>query len=75
MQLKDAPPSLPMVHPPPVRPSGAVVQPVKIDVTHMNFYYGANRALDDITLKIHSNQVTALIGPSASRRSSAPSIA
>jgi phosphate transport system ATP-binding protein len=42
---------------------------VKIDVAGLNFYYGPNRALEDITLQIHSNQVTALIGPSGCGKS------
>ena len=44
-------------------------RPVKIDVTGMNFYYGLNRVLDGIALKIHANQVTALIGPSGCGKS------
>src|SRR5712691_8067855 len=36
----------------------------KIDVGGMNFYYGANRVLEGITLSVKANQVTAFIGPS-----------
>ena len=43
--------------------------PAKIDVKGMNFYYGANRALDDINLKVFPNQVTAFIGPSGCGKS------
>jgi phosphate transport system ATP-binding protein len=44
-------------------------RPVKIDVTGMNFYYGLNRVLEQINLKIQPNQVTALIGPSGCGKS------
>ena len=36
----------------------------KIDVDGMNFYYGTNRVLEGITLRVKANQVTAFIGPS-----------
>jgi phosphate transport system ATP-binding protein len=42
---------------------------VKIDVASLNFYYTAKRALEDITLKIQSNVVTAFIGPSGCGKS------
>jgi phosphate transport system ATP-binding protein len=41
----------------------------KIAVAGLNFYYGPNRVLDGVTLKIHANQVTALIGPSGCGKS------
>src|SRR3982750_3889407 len=41
----------------------------KIAVSGMNFYYGLHRALHNITLDIHPNQVTALIGPSGCGKS------
>jgi phosphate transport system ATP-binding protein len=47
----------------------AVQPPAKIDVAGMNFYYGANRVLHDITVDILPNQVTALIGPSGCGKS------
>ena len=35
----------------------------------MNFYYGTRRVLENVTLKVHANQVTALIGPSGCGKS------
>jgi phosphate transport system ATP-binding protein len=43
--------------------------PIKIDVSALNFYYGAKRALEDISIKIQSNLVTAFIGPSGCGKS------
>ncbi|MGE0460343.1 MAG: phosphate ABC transporter ATP-binding protein PstB [Vicinamibacterales bacterium] len=43
--------------------------PVKIDVDRMNFYYGAKRALDGISIQIRANLVTAFIGPSGCGKS------
>jgi phosphate transport system ATP-binding protein len=50
-------------------PPGASVAPAKIDVSRMNFYYGANRVLDQITVRVMANEVTALIGPSGCGKS------
>ena len=47
----------------------AVSAPVKIDVDRMNFYYGAKRALDGISIQIRANLVTAFIGPSGCGKS------
>src|SRR5438270_4726678 len=41
----------------------------KIEVAGLNFYYGLHRVLEAISLKIQSNQVTALIGPSGCGKS------
>ena len=41
----------------------------KISVEGMDFYYGANRVLEQIHLQIFPNQVTALIGPSGCGKS------
>jgi len=41
----------------------------KIDVAKMNFYYGDNRVLHEVTVKMLPNQVTALIGPSGCGKS------
>ncbi len=41
----------------------------KIEVTHLNFFYGQKRALIDINLNIPDRQITALIGPSGCGKS------
>jgi phosphate transport system ATP-binding protein len=43
--------------------------PVKIDVQDLDFYYGAKRALDGISIRLHANLVTAFIGPSGCGKS------
>jgi phosphate transport system ATP-binding protein len=43
--------------------------PVKIAVDALNFYYGAKRALEEITIGIRANVVTAFIGPSGCGKS------
>ena len=43
--------------------------PVKIHAEGLNFYYGAKRALEDISVRIHPNVVTAFIGPSGCGKS------
>src|SRR6266702_4780852 len=37
---------------------------VKIDVRHLNFYYGSKQALYEVSIPVREHQVTALIGPS-----------
>lgn len=41
----------------------------KLEVKHLNFYYGANQALKDITLELPGRSVTAFIGPSGCGKS------
>jgi phosphate transport system ATP-binding protein len=41
----------------------------KIDVVGLNFYYGPRRVLDQISVLIRPNEVTALIGPSGCGKS------
>jgi phosphate transport system ATP-binding protein len=55
----------------PQPPAGAEQsgQPGKIAVRNMNFYYGAKRALDNISIDIPGNLVTAFIGPSGCGKS------
>ena len=43
--------------------------PVSIDVQGLNFYYGAKRALENISISIQRNLVTAFIGPSGCGKS------
>jgi phosphate transport system ATP-binding protein len=65
----------PRLHPPVIPSMPAAGSPytteatAKIDVTGMNFYYGARRVLDQIALKVRPNEVTALIGPSGCGKS------
>jgi phosphate transport system ATP-binding protein len=47
----------------------AAARPTKIDVQDLNFYYGAKRALESITISMQSNLVTAFIGPSGCGKS------
>jgi phosphate transport system ATP-binding protein len=42
---------------------------VKIQVEHVDFYYGHSRALSDISMLIRERQITALIGPSGCGKS------
>jgi phosphate transport system ATP-binding protein len=41
----------------------------KVSVRGLNFYYGDNRALNDITLPLYEKRVTAFIGPSGCGKS------
>jgi len=41
----------------------------RIDVEHLNFFYGTKQALYDVTIPIRERQVTALIGPSGCGKS------
>src|SRR5882672_6018012 len=64
----------PAVAPAPAGFSPPVLAPVqppapKIRVAGMNFYYGSHRVLENISLNIQPNQVTALIGPSGCGKS------
>jgi phosphate transport system ATP-binding protein len=47
----------------------ALDKPLKIDVHDLSFYYSDKRALDDITIQIRQNLVTAFIGPSGCGKS------
>jgi phosphate transport system ATP-binding protein len=43
--------------------------PILIDIDHVDFFYGATQALNDINLKIEDKKVTAFIGPSGCGKS------
>ena len=68
---------MPAVQTPPAHPSAAAVAPHAaeperaplIDVRDLNFYYGTKRALENITIGIQPNLVTAFIGPSGCGKS------
>src|SRR3954462_593002 len=52
--------------PPAAAPIG---QTCKVSVRGLNFYYGAKRALENISIDIPANLVTAFIGPSGCGKS------
>jgi phosphate transport system ATP-binding protein len=54
----------------PATPSAAAVEAaVKIAVAGLDFYYGPRRVLEQISVRIRPNEVTALIGPSGCGKS------
>jgi phosphate transport system ATP-binding protein len=63
----------PRAHPPlapaTAVPDSAAAPAAKIDVAALDFYYGDRRVLEQITVKIRPNEVTALIGPSGCGKS------
>ena len=48
---------------------GETVRPTKISVRHLDFYYGIQQALYDVSLDIKERVVTAFIGPSGCGKS------
>lgn len=44
-------------------------EPTKIEIANVSVYYGASRALHDISMSVPEKQVTALIGPSGCGKS------
>ena len=62
-------PSLRPQSPVAVQESAAASRPDVIDVRGLSFFYGAKRALEEITLGIRPNLVTAFIGPSGCGKS------
>jgi phosphate transport system ATP-binding protein len=59
----------PQLSRPPARPAEVKETPLKIRVDHLNFYYGDTAVLHDISVELHSNQVSAFIGPSGCGKS------
>jgi phosphate transport system ATP-binding protein len=41
----------------------------KLKVSHVNFYYGSSQALQDISMDVTTNRITAMIGPSGCGKS------
>jgi phosphate transport system ATP-binding protein len=54
---------------PKTAPAASEAAAPKIDVQALSFYYGAKRALEEITLRIQPHVVTAFIGPSGCGKS------
>ena len=69
MSLAQTPPSETAPTIPPPAPEAAPARPDAIHVRDLNFYYGTVRALEQITLGIRPNVVTAFIGPSGCGKS------
>jgi len=51
------------------RPAPVAETSLQIEVERLNFYYGAKQALQDITIGMRANRVTAFIGPSGCGKS------
>jgi phosphate transport system ATP-binding protein len=47
----------------------AMYPPIRIDIRGLSFYYGSNRALNNITVPLYSRKVSAFIGPSGCGKS------
>jgi len=56
-------------HPTPTRIEPSADVSLKIDVDRLSFFYGDKRALEDISIQIRPNMVTAFIGPSGCGKS------
>jgi len=50
-------------------PGGPVVSPTRMETKNLNFFYGSNHALHDVSLQIPEKSVTAFIGPSGCGKS------
>ncbi len=49
--------------------SHSTAAPICIETRALNFFYGQNRSLRDVNLKVHEKKVTAFIGPSGCGKS------
>jgi phosphate transport system ATP-binding protein len=65
----DKVPQVKISAPNPSESATTVEAPPRIEVTGLNFYYGARQALFDINLSLPTNRITALIGPSGCGKS------
>jgi phosphate transport system ATP-binding protein len=52
-----------------MKPQVGAVPEIKMRARHLNFYYGNNQALYDVSMDIETHMVTALIGPSGCGKS------
>jgi phosphate transport system ATP-binding protein len=69
MRAIEQPRSQVSLPPPPAGPSAQATRPDVIDVQNLDFFYGAKKALEGITMGIRPNLVTAFIGPSGCGKS------
>jgi phosphate transport system ATP-binding protein len=67
--MTTAPPRVQTPQAPPAPPEPSVESAGKIDVSGLDFYYGQRRVLEQISVRIRPNEVTALIGPSGCGKS------
>jgi len=67
--MRPAAPTLPSLSGLTARAGVTAPTPLKIDVEGLNFYYGTKPALQNITIRMHANLVTAFIGPSGCGKS------
>ena len=52
---------------PPFETSGAATTATVLETENLSFAYGANEVLKNITLQLRQHEISAFIGPSASR--------
>ncbi len=53
----------------PIDRSGAPAPKPRLDVRHLDFFYGSNQALKDVNVPLYDRSVTAFIGPSGCGKS------